>query len=122
MSTYPSAPPMNHVFLDVEIPDISSADQRYVYPGFRGKIKAMRWALNGAITGADADLTLKIGGTAVTGGVATVPESGSAAGDSGEIFPTAANTFDQNTPIEVETDGASTNAVAVVVVLQLEPV
>lgn len=121
-STYPSTPPVQYKYLTVEIPDISTADQRYVYPGFRGKIKRILSVIDGTIATADADLTTKIGGTAVTGGLITVTASGSAAGDVDSATPTALNTFTATQPIEVETDGASTNAITVVVTFELEPI
>jgi hypothetical protein len=117
---YPVQAPLTHRFVTVEIPDVSTAGQRYVVPGFRGKIKNAYSALNGAIATADATLTLKIGGTAVTGGTITIANSGSAAGDVDSCTPSAANLFQATDAIEVETDGASTNAVAAVVTLELE--
>lgn len=122
MSTYPSPPPLQNRFLTARIDDISTADQVYVVPGFRGKIKKMYSVIAGAISGADADLTAKIAGTAVTGGVITVAQSGSAAGDVDTATPSGANTFTESQAIEVETDGASTGTVEVVITLELEPV
>lgn len=121
-NTYPSPPPMHHRFVTVQIEDISTAGQKYVVPGFRGKIKKIHSVINGAIATADADLTAKIGGTAVTGGVITVTQSGSAAGDVDSATPSGNNTFTPTDAIEIETDGASTNTVEVVVTLELEPV
>ena len=120
MSTYPKQPPLNHRFMTVQIEDISTAGQKYVVPGFRGKIKNIHSVINGAIATADADLTAKISGTAVTGGVITVTASGSAAGDVDTATPTANHTFTATEAIEIETDGASTNAVEVVITLELE--
>lgn len=121
-NNYPRTPSNAVKLLTIEIPDISTADQRYVVPGFRGKITRISSVINGAIGTADADLTAKIGGTAVTGGVITVATSGSAAGDVDSATPTGANTFTATDAIEVETDGASTNTVAVVITLEVEPV
>ena len=73
----------------------------------------IRTALNGAIAIADAAITPKIGGTAITNGGITITQNGSAAGDTDSSFPTAANTVVAGDAIEIETDGASTNAVAV---------
>lgn len=121
-NSYPSTPPDYHKLITVEIPDISTADQRFVSPGFRGKIKKISSALNGAIATADATLTAKIGGTAVTNGVITVAFSGSAAGDVDTATPSGANTFTEDQAIEIETDGASTNAVAVVITFEVAPI
>jgi hypothetical protein len=72
---------------------------------------------NDAISGADADLTIKIDGTAVTGGVITVPYGSSASGDTVTVYPTAANHVLEGSVIEVETDGASTGTARVAVTL-----
>lgn len=120
-NSYPKTPPVSRRYITAYIADVSTAGQIYVTPGFRGKIVGATTALNGAITGADAGLTLKIGGTAVTGGTITIANSGSAAGDVDSCVPTAADNFTATQAIEIETDGASTNAVAVTVTLELEP-
>ena len=119
-NTYPITPPLSRRFLTVQIEDISTAGQKFVVPGFAGKIVKMHSVINGAIATADADLTAKIAGTAVTGGVITVATSGSAAGDVDTATPTALNSFTAAQAIEIETDGASTNTVEVVVTLELE--
>jgi hypothetical protein len=77
-------------------------------------------ALNGAITGADSILTLKINGTAVTNGTLTIAQSGSAAGDVDVMTPSALNMVAQGDAIEIETDGGSTNTVAVVLTIVIE--
>ena len=118
---YPVRPPVSRRFITVDIADISTAGQTYVAPGFDGKIIKAHSTIGGAIATADADLTLKIGGTAVTGGVITVATSSSAAGDVDTCTPTALNSFTSGQAIEVETDGASTNTVEVAVTLELEP-
>lgn len=118
----PKIPPLNARFVTVTISDVSTAGQVYVAPGFRGKIVNAYSVLNGAITGADAGLTLKISGTAVTGGTITIANAGSAAGDLDSCTPTAANTFAETDVIEVETDGASTNTVSAFITLELHQV
>jgi len=120
-NTYPNTPPDRRKFITAHIADVSTAGQIYVTPGFRGKIVKAYTALNGAIGTADAGLTLKIGGTAVTGGTITIAYTSSAAGDVDSCTPTAANSFTSAQAIEIETDGASSNAVAVTVTLELEP-
>jgi len=98
------------VLLTGQIVDISSADQIYipVPTGFDGDIIEIRTAIDAAITVADATITAKIGGTAVTGGAITVATSGSAAGDTDVAYPTGARTVVPGDAIEIETDGGST--------------
>lgn len=121
-NTYPNTPPASRRFLTTYLANVSAAGQIYVAPGFRGKIIRAYSALNAAIGTADAVLTLKIGGTAVTGGTITIAYTESAAGDIDSCTPTALATFNSNQAIEIETSGASTNAVAVMVTLEVEPV
>lgn len=121
-NSYPRTPPSSRRFITAVIADVSTAGQIYVSPGFRGKIIKASSALNGAITGTNSILTLKIGGTAVTGGSMTVTQSGSAAGDVDTCLPTALATFATDQAIEIETDGGSTGAVAVMITLEVEPV
>lgn len=119
---YPYVPPLQSKFVTVQIEDISTAGQKYVAPGFNGRIKNITSVINGAIATADAVLTTKIGGTAVTGGAITVANASSAAGDVDSATPSAANEFTSTDNIEIETSGASTNTVEVVITLELEPV
>lgn len=120
-NSYPRTPDLKTRFITVMIEDVSTAGQIYVVPGFRGKIKKITTALNGAIGTADAVLTAKIAGTAVTGGAVTIAYTSSAAGDIDTATPTALNTFTEAQAIEIETDGASSNTVQVVVTLELDP-
>lgn len=120
-NTYPNTPKVSRRFITAQIADVSAAGQIYVVPGFRGKIIRAYTALNSAITGADAGLTLKIGGTAVTGGTITITQSGSASGDVDSCTPTGANSFTSTQAVEIETDGASSTTAIVTVTLELEP-
>ncbi len=120
-NTYPNTPKVSRRFITAQIADVSAAGQIYVVPGFRGKIIRAYTALNSAITGADAGLTLKIGGTAVTGGTITITQSGSASGDVDSCTPTGANSFTSTQAVEIETDGASSTTAIVTITLELEP-
>jgi hypothetical protein len=97
--------------LTVEIEDISTAGQSYVVCPTDGTVAEIYSVINGAIATADAVLTPKIGGTAITGGAITVANTSSAAGDVDSSTPTAANTVTAGQAIEIETGGQSTNTV-----------
>lgn len=107
------------VVLTGQIADISTADQIYipVPNGFEGDVVEIRTAIDGAISGADATITPKIGGTAMTNGAITVANSGSAAGDTDVSNPTGARTVAAGDAIEIETDGGSTGTVKCNVVI-----
>lgn len=119
---YPYVPSLASKFVTVTIDDVSTAGQVYFAPGFSGRIKNITTALGGAIGTADAVLTPKISGTAVTNGGITITQSGSAAGDVDSSTPSGANEFTPTDNIELETSGASSNAVSVVATFELEPV
>ena len=110
-----SAPDLLNTTLNFYIADVSTAGQIFVPipTGFDGTVVEVRTALNGAIGTADVDLTLKVGGTAMTNGVVTIAFTGSAAGDVDSAFPSGANAVRVGEAIEIETDGASTNAIEV---------
>ena len=110
-----TAAELDEVYLTVEIDDISTAGQSYIYCPVAGTVTSIGSVLNGAIATSDATLTAKINGTAITGGAITVATASSAAGDVDTATPSAANTVAVGDALEIETDGASTNAVKVFV-------
>ena len=104
---------LNRYAITAYMDDISTSGQVYVVAPFAGEIREIWSTIDGAIGTANAVLTPKIGGTAVTGGVITVTQSGSAAGDVDVAYPTAARSVTAGQAIEIETNGASTNTVPV---------
>lgn len=110
---------LKKVFLTTSIADISTAGQIYVVSPVAGTITKIYSVINGAIATANSILTPKIAGTAITNGAITVAFSGSAAGDVDSSTPTAANTITAGAAIEIETDGASSNTVEVVLTIEI---
>lgn len=96
--------------LNVKITDLSTAGSVFVVAPWAGTVTAIYSAIKNAITVADATITAKIGGVAITGGSITVTQSGSAAGDVDSATPTALNTVTAGQAIEIATDGGSTTA------------
>lgn len=108
---------LKKVYLTTQIEDISSASQTYVVSPVSGTITKIYSVLNDTITTADATLTPKIAGTAITGGNIVVAHTGSGAGDIDSSTPTALNTITAGQAIEIETDGASNgNAKAIITI------
>ncbi len=93
--------------------DVSTAGQIHVPIHEDGFIKEISVALNGALATADAVLTAKINGTAITGGVLTITQVGSTYGDIVTVEPTGANEVSIGDFFELETDGASGNTISV---------
>lgn len=113
---------LNKVVLTGVIDDISTAGQIFipVPDEFDGEVVEIRTALNGAIGTADADITPKIGGVAMTNGLITVATAASAAGDVDTSRPSGANAVAAGGTIEIETDGASTNTVRLFVTVVIK--
>lgn len=107
--------PLYDYFLTAYLADISTAGQIYVPVPDGGEVVKILTALNGAIGTANAALTFKINGTAITGSAITVAYSGSAAGDVDTSEPTGANVVKEGDVLEAETDGASTNTVPIMI-------
>ena len=106
---------LNDYFITAKIADISTASSTFIAVPDGGKIIKIITALQGAISGGNAAISFEIGGTAVTGGGITVAHSGSAAGTVDSATPTAANRVEEDGTIEMITDGASSNAVKLLV-------
>lgn len=123
MSTYPAAPPLTHRFMTVKFADVSAADSVWIVPGFRGRIRKIHSVIDNAITVADANITVEIGGTAVTGAALVVAFTGSGAGtvDTAVVPAGSTNVFTPTQAIEVITDGGSTTTAMCWVTLELEP-
>ena len=106
---------LNDYFITSTIADISTASSTFVPVPDGGRVVKIITALQGAIGTANAAITFEIGGTAITGCVITVTQSGAAAGDVDTAEPTAANEVLEDGTIEMITDGASSNTIKLVV-------
>jgi len=106
---------LNDYFVVAEIEDISTASSTFVSIPDGGRVIKIITALQGAIGTANGGISFEIGGTAITGGGITVTQSGSAAGNVDSAEPTAANRVEEDGTIEMITDGASSNAVKLLV-------
>ncbi len=106
---------LNDYFVVAEIEDISTASSTFVSIPDGGRVIKIITALQGAIGTANGGISFEIGGTAITGGGITVTQSGSAAGDVDTAEPTAANRVEEDGTIEMITNGASSNAVKLLV-------
>lgn len=102
---------LHHYFIFGVIPDISTADEVVIPCPDGGKCTKVYTALGAVIATADADITPKANGTAMTNGLITVAFSGSAIGDVDSSEPTAVNEVAPGGYFSIATDGASDNAV-----------
>jgi hypothetical protein len=99
--------PNNWRVLTVQLADISADTSAWIVSPCDGYIKEIWSTISAAITGADCTITATIGSTAVTGGVITVTQSGSAAGDVDVCYPTAANYVTKGQVIQLDSGGES---------------
>ena len=111
---------VNKTFITYTIDDISTAASHWVVPGIAGDVVAITTVISGVIATADAALTFEIGGVAITGSAITVAFSGSAVADVDTSTPSAANTVTAAQPVEIITDGASTNTVKCTITLEMD--
>ena len=101
---------LNDIFLTCNIPDISTADSVFIAAPDNGEVTKVFTTIANAITVANATITPKIGGVAMTNGAVTIAYTGSAAGDVDTSAPSAANSVTEGQSIEIATDGGSTTA------------
>ena len=111
----------NSIYLTLELDDISTASSTWLPSPCTGTIASIQTILHGAISASDATITAEINGTLVTDSSITVAQSGSAAGDVDSSTPSAANTLAVGDKIEVITDGGSTTAARLTIVLTVTP-
>lgn len=86
-----------------------------------GDIAAIRTVLNGALTTGDATLTGKIGAVAITTGVVTITQAGSAAADVDSAAPSAAKTVAVGDVISLTVGGTNDAAVTADVMVVITP-
>lgn len=92
---------------------------RVVSP-FTGLVTRIQSVIEAALTTGDATLTCGISGTAITGGVLTVTQSGSAAGDVDSATPTAANYVTAGQVLTVTVTGSQNAAAAANIVFEID--
>lgn len=100
------------------IADASTAGQTYVPIPEAGKVTKVISVLGGAITVADATLTVK-DNAGNSMGTITIANASSAAGDTDELQPASNNDVTKDDFVEVETDGGSTDAAEVMGYLEI---
>lgn len=99
--------------------NVSNAGSSYVPIPYAGTIAKVVSVLTGAITTADAVITVR-NSAGVSMGTITIAQSGSAAGDVDTLTPASNNTVTADSYIRLESNGASTNNVPVHFAIVLE--
>lgn len=109
------------IYIRGEIADISTPGSSWTLSPVAGTVSKIYTVIGGAIADSDAGLSFEIDGTAITDGGVSVGYDGSAAGDVDSSTPSAQNAVTAGKAIELITDGASTNAVRAVIVIEITP-
>ncbi|HEY2070706.1 MAG TPA: hypothetical protein VGG48_14205 [Rhizomicrobium sp.] len=108
-------PDERKAYLPLRIDDLVGADARvfaFTSP-VNGEITDVRCSLERhALAAGDATLTGRINGAAITGGLITITQAGSAVGDKDEATPTALNVVAVGDRVNFTVGGANTDATA----------
>lgn len=101
---------LNKVYVPLRIATLVGTGVYRVLSPYAGTNTAIYSVIEGVLTTGNATLTGKIGGSAITDGVITITQAGSAAGDKDSCAPSAANTVAQWDELSLTVGG--TNATA----------
>ena len=91
-----------------QVSNVSSTSTLSMPAPIKGIITEVGTMLGAAASTADATVTTSIAGTAITGGVITITQSGSAAGTTSTATPTAARRVQENDEIRFVFSGSGT--------------
>jgi hypothetical protein len=97
----------NLVVLEIEVASLIGTGIYRVVSPVAGTITKIKSVIDGALTTGNATLTGKIGVTAITDGVITITQAGSAAGDVDYCAPSALNVVAENNVISVTVGGTN---------------
>lgn len=108
------------VFLPLRVATLVGTGVYRTQSTVRGKIVQLHSITEGVLTTGDATLTFKIGTTAITGGVITITQSGSAAGDKDYANPSAANDVVVGDDINATVGGTNATATVANCLIEIE--
>lgn len=114
-ATWTTVNNLNKIWVTCEVEDISTAGSHWVVIPLAGNITNIWSVIDGTTATANAVLTFEIGGTVIQDNLSATLEltiaTGSAAGDVDTAVGANQNTVTAGQPLEIITNGASTNTV-----------
>lgn len=113
---------VNDFYMTEILDDVSTASSTYMAVPVGCQLVKIYGVLQNTIASGDPTISFSIGGISVTGGDLTFTASGSAAGDVESATPSANNSLSAGGVLRIQTDGASTNTVPVVLTLTFRKV
>lgn len=111
---------LNKVYLTINIPDLSTTASYWMVIPLAGNISNVWSIIDGALATGDATITLEKAGVALTNGVITITQSGSAAGDIDSATPSAGNTFTAASAVEFVVAGTNSANVDATLTVELD--
>ena len=96
---------LNQYALTLDITDASAEAVYYVVCPHAGDLAKIYSVIDSPVSTADVTITAAIGAVAVTNGVVTITQAGSAAGDVDVATPTAANTVTAGQAVNLTVSG-----------------
>jgi hypothetical protein len=111
---------MRRFFVPVRVATLVGANVYRSISPFAGRVVKIWSVTEGVLTTADATLTAKIGGVAITTGVITITQAGSAAGDKDSCVPTAANVVAVGDELSLTVGGGNETATEANVMFEIE--
>lgn len=102
---------VNINILTYRFENISAGTSQWIVVPFAGDVQKIWSVLHGVITGGGAVFTFKIATVLITNSSLTIANGSSAAGDVDSSVPTGAKTLTAGQPIEIISNGGSTNDV-----------
>lgn len=106
-------------FLPVRIATLVGAGVTRIVSPSKGRITKLRSVIDGVLTTGDATITAAINGAAVTNGVITITQAGSAAGDVDVATPTALNEVNVGDVISLTVGGTNATATPATVGIEI---
>lgn len=119
VDTRPGAGPVRRLCLPIRVADLSGSGVYRAVAPVDGAITKIWSVLNGALTVGDATLTARVGTTLVTGGVVTIAQAGSAAGDVDSAVPTASAAVTAGAVVSLTVGGTNTAGVSADVLVEI---
>jgi hypothetical protein len=110
---------LNKVYVQALVTTLVGAGVYRAVAPVAGRVTKIWSITEGALTVGDATLTAKIGATAITGGVITIAQASSAAGDIDSAAPTANNAVAPGDGLSVTVGGSNETASRAVVIFEI---
>lgn len=108
------------VFVPVRVATLVGANVYRALSIYAGRVVKVWSVIEGVLTTGDATLTAKIDGAAITAGLITITQAGSAAGDKDSCVPTALNVVAVGSELSLTVGGSNATATVANALFEIE--